>query len=218
MRLSFFFSIIFLTSDLCGQDLIVAESIDAYYTNGKAISHHDVIPPGTTVRIERKGKLSINYKERWTLYFNRGVHHVDSTLLRELRKPEFVLHDSIYKVLEGNGLLRCRSDFSRTVPDGPHHPSPADKINIINPPDITLISDRVKLEWTSPNNYHGIYYLIIMNLYEEYVGIFQLKNESVDLDLKPFSWTTKILLYKIIAENCRESDTQILRRAPAQTK
>jgi hypothetical protein len=189
------------------QDLIVRESRRAFYSNGKVVNIKDSIPPGTKVRIEKKGKLFIDYKNRWTLYFKTGMHNIDSALRIELAKPEFKKHDSIYSILDHKGLQECRFKYKYTevLDNGAvHGTSRVDDIKISGENVLTAKSGTVALRWTHPLDYSGNYYVLVTDLFSQYIGLVETKASEVNLDLSPYM-TEKRILLKIIAEDCRES-------------
>jgi hypothetical protein len=201
----------FSSNGLIGQDLLVVKSKDTYYLNRQKVNPKDLVLPGTKIKIEKKGFLSINYKNRWTLYLRTGVHDIDSALRLELAKPEFKLQDSIYSILEKKGLHDCKFKYKyEPILDGPAHGvQRVDDIKINRSSRLITSADTIELIWTHPTDYSKNYYLIIMNMFSEYIGIMELKTNKVNLDLRPFKAKKKIL-YKLLAEDCRESSENMI--------
>jgi hypothetical protein len=201
----------FLSYGLIGQDLVVVKSKNAYYLNGQKIYPNDSLPSGSKIKVEKKGFVSVNYKNRLNLYLKIGVHDIDSALRFELARPEFKLHDSIYSILEKKGLHDCRFKYKyESIHNGPvHGVRRVDDIKIGNSARLITSAETIELTWTHPTDYSDNYYLVIMNMFSEYIGIIELKTNKVNLNLVPFK-AQKNILYKLLAGDCRESSENMI--------
>lgn len=192
-----------------GQELKAEFVKQSYYSNGKKIRKNADLSREREVFIEKDGQLNIRYRDRWTMIVKPGKHRIDSLLKSELDKPDFKINDSIYNVLEDKGLRNCKFNY-QTEQAGVYGHHIVDDIEIKMARNVSTSEDTLTIKWENPILYSGKYYVTITNLFHDYVGLETTEAMEMTLNLKPYKRHVG-LLYKITAEDCRESQLYIIR-------
>ena len=207
MKLLFIFVLITYTS--FGQELNVDFAKGAYSSTGEKIRKGKALSRKSEVLIKKDGQLNLRYKNRWTIIVDPGKYDIDSLLKSELDNPDFRINDSIHNVLEGKGLKDCRFNY-KTEQAGVHAHRNIDDIKIKIARNVLTSEDTLTIKWENPIPYRGEYYVILKNMFDDYIGLETTRSDEMMLNLKRYKKHIAFL-YKIMAEDCRESETHIIR-------
>lgn len=193
------------------QNLVVSQCKNAFYRNGQAIEVNDSIPRNSIVHVGKRGSLTIRHRGHWSMHFKMGLHNIDSAWAIETARKEFLKHDSIWSVLNKRGLDECNFSYRcEEILDGAvHGQRRTDDIKLSMEEHVIAGSDSVKIAWTYPISYSGEYYIVVMNLFEQYIGLTTTKSSEIEMNMRPFK-TEKAVLLKVISEDCRESYAKLL--------
>jgi|GEM_PF-6322381 len=207
MKLLFIFLLIAHIS--FGQELKVDFARRAYHANGVKIKKGNELSRKEQVLIKEEGQLNIRYKERWTIIVKPGKYIIDSLVKSESDKPDFMINDSIHNILEAKGLNDCNFKYQQEQA-GVHAHRNIDNIEINIPGNVLTGEDTLTIRWKNPSPYRGEYYVVLTNMFDDYVGLEKTASEELVLNLKRYKKHVAVL-YKITAEDCRESETYIIR-------
>lgn len=62
------------------------------------------------------------------------------------------------------------------------------------------------IEWDYPVDYSGKYFLLLTNMFNDYIDIVGTSDKSIKLDLGKYRGIHQLVMYKVISEECRESN------------
>jgi hypothetical protein len=124
---------------------------------------------------------------------------------------EYTTHDSIYNVLKANGIYQCEFPYLLKCKPifGGVATSLADMIHGKNDIHTETSDSSIRIEWTHPGEYTGQYYILVSNLFEDYVDLKVTSTNFIDLNLIPYR-SQNAIAYKVISEECRESDQYLV--------
>jgi len=204
MRHILIISLIIYYSEATAQQLIVADSKESFYIKGRKIKKGEKIDFERKIKINDGGQLGLEYG-RWTFYLNSGVYDMDSVLRGQKRRREFIVDDSIYTVLKKLDLLNCRKEGIQCM-DVNKFLNPNRK----NENTVLANGDSVVLKWDDRQDYKGLYYILFLTMFNEFIQLETTYNKELEINLLPFK-SQKSILYKVISADCIESDLMLIR-------
>jgi len=205
--------ILFITTHLTiAQIFIVSESKKCFTSDNKKLKKGDTLIINSVFSIERKGKLTIRHPNQWySSYSTPSKYSLDTLFAKLMSTREYITHDSIFNVLKEKNISQCDFPYKLICKPifGGYATSYADNIKQETNFRVETTEPSIKIEWNYPVNYKGSYYILITNMFEDYIDIKVTTDNFIDLNLIPYKRQSAIL-YKVISEECRESDTNLI--------
>ena len=200
-----------MVQNIAAQDILVKRSKKVFFEDGTPIQDGQRFPAQGRVKILKKGELLIEYRGYSKEFSRPGDYDLDSAIQVIRAYPLFQRHDSIYTVLESKNILACEFNYQvRATPgavwDGLEL---LDQIKVDKSMLVTS-RDTITLAWTNPAPYSGKYYILFMDLFEEYLTLLSTDENRIHVDLSRMM-ANRNILFKIIAEDCRESQMNAIR-------
>ncbi|HYG02363.1 MAG TPA: hypothetical protein VD927_07945 [Chryseosolibacter sp.] len=189
------------------QALVVSSSKKTFYLNGEKIKTGDTLDLRRPVIIKQKGTLQYAFPNKWSSHTNKpDTYRLDTMMASIMSTKEYILHDSIFNILKSRNLHDCHFNYHftcKTTPGG-HACDFADDIKIENDQVIRTNADSVPVSWKFPVAYGGNYFMVISDMFDNYLALTVTSDTKIDLDLRPHK-KQPLILYYIISEECRES-------------
>lgn len=217
MRILLLIFILLLSFSLSAQNTLVVKARKVFL-NGYKVKNRDTLTYQNHVVIKPKGKLELSGKSTKNLILNEGAYKIQEEYDKHLKRYQH--HDSIYNVLLSKGLANCNFPYEVIMLTHNAH-SYADDIKIQRDSSVSEewrgsyfsfvnVKEKtsIQINWTNPDsNYNGKYIIIVEDIFEDYKELLETKNSYYYFDLTPYisEVLTPILIFTIIAEDCRES-------------
>jgi len=187
-----------------------AQKLEVYYSkgvvaNGKKIRKGDKLSPFTKVNIDERGSLAIFFGRR-LLTLNTGSHNLDSAISAEKNKREYIVDDSIFTVLKTKKLTGCRTEF-RCMTCSARGPGYVRKDHDHT---VTAVGDSVVLNWNFQSKFEGKYYVLVSAVFDDYLHLAETDQQALTLRLTPAMKSEQQLIFKVIREDCVESDMKLI--------
>jgi hypothetical protein len=115
------------------------------------------------------------------------------------------LHDSIHQVLKSKNLDRCQPVRPCGNPFERVFKKAEDNV-------LTAKADSITLTWNHWTDYTGKYYVLVASVFDDFLFLGEVDTNQYVLSLKPFKGEP-VVQYKVIAENCTETQTRPIRLA-----
>ncbi len=197
--------LIFPFFESTSQEVVAWGSEEATYLKGPKIKEGDKINLHRKVKVNDKGHLIVKYG-RWTFTLESGTYNMDSVIRGQRQRREFIVDDSIYTFLENRGLLNCRKAGIQCL-DVNQYLNPNYK-----PKDNTIVAktDKIVLKWQDRTEYKGQYFIVFSTMFDELIHLEVADEKELEFDLLPFK-KEKVIMYKVVAEDCIESDLMSIR-------
>jgi hypothetical protein len=207
------FNLIFITTQLTiAQIFVVSESKKCYSSDNKKIKKGDTLYMNSVFSIEKNGKLMIRHPNQWySAYSTPSKYRLDTLFAKLMTNREYMTHDSIFNILKEKNIYKCDFPYKLICKPifGGYATSYADNIKQDTNFRIETTEPLIKIGWNYPIEYKGSYYILVTNMFEDYIDIKMTKDNFIDLNLIPYKRQGAIL-YKVISEECRESDTNVI--------
>jgi hypothetical protein len=216
VRITAAFTLLIISYVASAQTFRVSGPKRAFYADGREIQHGDSIGVNTRFVLGKKGKkgkVSFALKNRW--YFSvegLGRYKMDSLVAREVRMKEYRKHDSVFNVMASNKVEKCLAIVHCGTCEGPHSAKfHSDRVELIGEHrDVTTPS--VKLEWTYLSAFNERYFVVIKDMSERYIDVRITTDKFLDLDLRQYQdldWPG-LIIYKVISEECKDSQEKLI--------
>lgn len=184
------------------QPVKVESCKNAIYTKGGKVRKGQRFDPSKEIQIRADGELGMTIG-RWCTHLGPGNYNIALVVDSLKKRREYILDDSIFSVLSKNKLLNCNPGI-QCRGRGPSGTSNHD-------PTIRTRADSVTLSWES---FHGPfvrkYYVVILNVFDEYLGLLQTEQKEITLHFTGLMKKEKNLVYKVISEDCFQSDAMLI--------
>jgi hypothetical protein len=204
------------------QKFIVTEAHDSKYENGQIITVGDALQVDTQINIMKGGSISIQHPNWYKTYFTKaGTYRMDNYLDKIKESSSYIKHDSLYNFYRSYGMDSCIfasktyavRRLSRTDAEKMMESQKQDPYRImmnVNSPTSTNQS-TVKLGWNIRGGYRGNYFIIINNMFNDYLDkVIVTKRNKITLDLNKYG-NEKVILVRIYSENCTKV-THLIKR------
>lgn len=173
----------------------------ASYTTGEKITKGQHLDHTKEIQILKGGKLRV-VSGRRSGYLGPGQYNVDKIVSNQQFWRDHVLEDSIFSVLKKHKLLHCKNKIIQCHRGGD---SSTQKSSVI-----TTKEDSVTLQWDDAPGHSSKYYVVVMNVYEEYLQLIQTDKREATLNLTGLKMYNTVI-YKVITEDCYESEVMCIR-------
>lgn len=186
------------------QQLTVVDTEKSSYLGGSKLREGITLSTDKQVKIRTGGYVRMKYRH-WEICLTPGIYKLDSVVFAQRQRREYIVDDSVYSILEAMGLTNCQLKGIRC--GNPYkylNPSYKDERFV------RALSDTVVLEWENEVNFAGPYYVVLFNIWEEYLDIHTTDKPELLLSLHPYKKQDGIL-FKVISADCFESDTRQIR-------
>jgi hypothetical protein len=202
-----------ITQLTIAQTFVISESKKCFSLDNKKLKTGDTLNINSVFSIEKNGKIVIQHPNQWqSIYSTPSKYRLDTLLAKLITTREYVIHDSIFNILKEKNIYHC--DFPYKLICKPifsgFSTSNADDIKDQTKYTSETAYSSIKLEWTYPVEFKGKFYILVTNGFDEYIDIKVTTDKFIDLDLLPYRGQG-IILYKVISEECRESDTNFIK-------
>lgn len=124
-----------------------------------------------------------------------------TTLAQKRAKKVQTVHDSIRHVLKTKGLLRCKvidTTYCLNVSEIATTGKKSD------PVPSRHIDETWNLKWNISSEFEGPFYVVITNMFAEYVFLQSTDDDHLEVSLSRFS-NEKLILCEIVSANCRKT-------------
>ena len=200
---------------LFGQSFIVREVKKCTHTDGRKIKKGDTLDLASNFIVSKKGTINLQHANGWVMQYSAPVSYKLDSLFGKVKiSPEFITHDSLFNILSSNNVEKCNFPYKfdcTPIFNGIAFGTATSIADNIKTPNrrIETFENTVMLKWMYPVPYDGKFYLIIKNMFEDYIDLKVVQGDSFLLDLTPYKKHGGIL-YRITSEECRETDDQII--------
>ena len=205
-------SLLIKTQLTVGQIFVVSESKKCFSWDNKKLRTGDTLDIKSGFIVKQNGKLIIRHPNQWySTYDAPSKYKLDTIYLKLKTTKEYITHDSIFAILKEKNIYHCDFHYKFVCKKilGGYATSYADNIKQENNYRIETTEPQIKIEWNYPVEYKGIYYVLVTNIFEDYIDLKVTNNNFLDLNLVHYKRQGAII-YKVISEECRESDTNIV--------
>ena len=208
-------TLIFLLSGelTIGQTFTVYEVRKCFYANGGRIKKGDTLSLQSKFTIQKSGEIELTFIDQWSFRRNNVGNYAMDTIYSNLKRLKtFRTIDSIYQVLKDNRIADCKfnykysSKFKKLTDGSVVSWSDTDNIKVKNNQRIETTDSIVLIEWDYPVDYSGKYFLLLSSMFDEYIDVLTTSDESIELDLGKYRGIHQLIMYKVISEECRESN------------
>jgi len=214
MKISLLTLILLLGSELTiGQTFTVSEVRKCTYVNGGRIKKGDTLSLQSKFTIQKSGEIELVFIDQWSFRRNNVGNYAMDTIYSNLKRlKNFRTIDSIYQVLRDNRIADCKFNYkytskSKRLTDGSLvRWSDTDDIKVKSNERIETMDSIVLIEWDYPIDYSGKYFLLLTNMFNDYIDIVATSDKSIKLDLGKYRGIHQLIMYKVISEECRESN------------
>ncbi len=190
------------------QKFIVTEANNSEYDNGLMIKVGDTLQVDTQINIANGGGLSIRHPNWYKTYFTKpGSYRMDYYLDKIIEQADYLEHDSLYNLFRSYGIDSCVfgtmavKGLSRTDTDKKQDPN---QIIMSSDSPTTTNQSTIRLEWSNPERYKDNYFIIINNMFDDYLDqVYVTRRSRITLDLSKYG-KEKVILVKIYNENCQQ--------------
>lgn len=206
-------SLVFITTQLIiAQAFVVSESKKCFTSDNKKLKEGDTLFMNSVFSIEKNGKLMIRHPNQWySAYSTPSKYRLDTLLAKLVTTKEYMTHDSIFNILKEKNINQCDFPYKLICKPifGGYATSYADNIRQETNFRIETTEPSIKIEWNSPVEYKGSYFILVTNIFDDYIDIKVTRDNFIDLDLIRYKRHNAIL-YKVISEECRESNKNVI--------
>jgi hypothetical protein len=202
------FSLLLSSQISSGQTFVVVEAKGSFHLNGAKIRKGDTLNIQSKFLIKKKGQLKFVHSNQWGFIYAAPMKYKLDTLFTKIAATkEFIIHDSIFNVLRSANIHRCDFPYKLICTPilGGFTTSYADDIKSEHSHRIETAEPSIKLKWNYPADYKGTYYVLITTLFDDYIDLKTAQENSIELNLLGYK-RHRAILYKVISEECRESD------------
>jgi hypothetical protein len=195
------------------QTFVVDEAKKCFSFDNKKIRNGDTLDITSGFSIEKNGKITIRHANDWYSRYTIPMKYKIDTLFTKLTlTKEYVTHDSIFNVLQQNNIHHCEFPYKFICKPifGGVATSLADDIKQEGNYIIETNETNLKIEWTYPTEYKGRYFILISNMFDEYIDVKVTSDSYFNLDLMPYK-PQHAILYKVVSDECRESRMNLIK-------
>jgi hypothetical protein len=199
------------------QELHVEKS-KKVFLNDLKVKKGDTLKYSDIVLIKPNGTLTLLGASSKPMKLNQGTHKLEAKYREHLKKYQH--HDSIFNQLKLLGLENCDFPYDYVLVTHNAH-ALVGQIEIERDSTVDESSKRayfsvintneqhsVQINWTNPDeNYQGKYFILVEDIFEDFQELLQVHETHLNFDLTKYisEQTTPLLIFTIIAEDCRES-------------
>jgi len=195
------------------QSFVASDTKKCFSLDNKKIRNGDTLSIASGFSMEKNGKITLRHSNDWHSRYAFARKYKMDTLFTKLKlTKEYIRHDSIFNVLHENNIHRCDFPykFICTPIFGGVATSLADDIEQVGNYITETNETNLKIEWTYPIDYNGRYFILISNMFDEYIDIKVTSDRHLNLNLIPYK-ELHAILYKVISDECRESRMNMIK-------
>jgi len=210
-------------SQSVAQKFIVTETNNSTYDNGLMINIGDVLEKDTQINIANSGSISIQHPNWYKTHITLpGSYRMDNYLDKIKESSSYIKHDSLYNFYRSYGMDSCifasqanagrrlsKADAEKMIDSQQQDPN---RIIMNDNSPTTTNQSTAKLGWNTRGGYKGNYFIIINNMFDDYLDkVIVTKRSKITLDLNKYG-NEKAILVRIYSENCKQV-THLIKRS-----
>ena len=211
--------LLFLLTLIASHSAVQSQTFIAYkpkncsYTDGEKIKNGDTLTLQSSFTVAKKGSLQLMLENGQALFCTEpGIHRVDTLFAALQKTTAYRRHDSVYMVLKTNNIYKCSFPYTlvcEPLKFGGYATRYADRIDLDGVFRTETAEPTMKLKWNYPVPYEGKYFILVTDLFGDFLNIYSTAENTFELPLVPLK-PAGVVLYRIISGECRESEERLI--------